>query len=284
VRILCLYVRHGTGQYPEAPGVLDRWYDAHGLLEQRTLWIIDNALPADTPPQELAPGVTLRPGDNRAWEFSAWARALREAATEAADHTVVHFVTSAFHTLYTGYLGHFHAGMLDYVAARGACLGHIDHYDRPITLSGQASAAWVRTCFFFLPMTLARQVQPWAAHTDPTQFFTDPGDTRFRNDAPITPDHQTRIRTWLEGREVGGHTWHSPVGPGEAARFQQKTLAIVNEHSLAVTLRRLGIPLVDYCWLHEQRAVSASQIPAPPSETEQLRLRRRILGIPEPAN
>lgn len=283
MKILCLYVRHGTRNYAEAPAVLDDWYARHGLLGHRTLWVIDNALPTGTPPSR-SPAVVVRAGDNRAWEFSAWEKALREVREESADFTHVHFVTSAFNTLYTRYLEHFNAGMLDYVTARNACLGHLDSYDRPVAVGDQYSESWIRTCFFFLPFAVALKLPKWAAYTDPADFFTGPASTQFRASAPVAPDYQQRIRAWLEGEEIGGHSWHSPIAPGseEIARFQRKTLAIVNEHQCAISLRKLGVPLVDFCWLHTQGPRPHSEIAEPPSEREQLIVRRRILGIPEP--
>ncbi len=281
MKILCLFVRHGTEKYPDALAELDQWYARHGLMGQRTLWIIDNALDAGFRPQVLALDTLLRAGDNQAWEFSAWAHALRDAEVEQIEYDVVHFVTSAFNTLYTTYLGHFCAEMLPYVKTHNVCLGHIDGYDQPVELAGSISRFWIRTCFFFLPAGVISRIATWAAFTDPKAIFSSHESTEFRPDAPLSPDYQRRIRIWLEGQDVGGHTWHSPIGsdPGEVGRFQKKTLAILNEHNFSVTLRRLPTPLVDYCWLWSQRHETSLQQLAVPAETAQLAIRRRILGI-----
>ena len=84
-----------------------------------------------------------------------------------------------------------------------------------------------------------------------------------------------------EGKEVGGHKWHSPIrsGPDEVERFQRKTLAILNEHSLSITLRNLPARLVDFCWLWSLRQTPDFQTIDPPDEMAQLTVRRRILGI-----
>jgi hypothetical protein len=276
-------VRHGTAQYPEALAVLDRWYENHGLSTQRTLWIIDNALNAEFRPEVVAPHTLLRAGDNRAWEFSAWEQALRQAAAEKVPFDIVHFVTSAFNTLYTGYLNHFHREMLTYAITRNAGLGHIDSYPQPMQLGKATFQAWVRTCFFFLPRSAAQRLSPWATYQDPTEFFAAPDSRQFRPDAPLGTSYQSYLAAWLEGREIGGNSWHSPVrhGEGENIRFQRKTLAILNEHSLAITLLQAGIRLVDFCWLFSLRETPLSALPDPPAEADQLRIRRRILGIPE---
>ena len=264
VKILCLYVRHGTAAYPESLAVLDHWYQRHGLIDQRTLWIVDNALPPDMAPGVLENGAVLRPGDNRAWEFSAWARAVSEASAEGVEYDFVHFVTSAFNSIYTGYLDHFFTAMLDYVRER---------------------QVWIRTCFFFLPWSCIRNISPWAAYLDPALVFAGPNSRQYRADAPLDAVYQARIIAWLEGQESGGHNWHSPIGQGplENARFQSKTLAILNEHSLAITLRRAGIQLVDYCWLHAFQASPVAIIPDPPAETIQEKIRRKILGFEDPS-
>lgn len=281
MKILCLFVRHGTEKYPDALTVLNQWYERHNLLDQRTLWIIDNAQEIECPPKQLGPKVLLRPGNNEAWEFSAWQRAIREAGKELNNFDAVHFVTSAFNTLYTAYLGHFSIRSLKYATVHGICLGHIDSYEQPVTLGGDSSQSWIRTCFFFLPVSLASHVATWQPYCDPALFFSSPELSSFRRDAPLSSDYQQRIRIWLEGHEVGGHTWHSPIASGheEVERFQKKTLAILNEHNFSITLRKWGIQLADFCWLWSQRDESAFGKMVVPAEMDQLAIRRRILGI-----
>lgn len=281
MKILCLFVRHGTKSYPDALRVLDRWYEKQGLLDQRTLWILDNSLPGGTPLQDVAPGVQLRAGNNDAWEFSTWERALNEARKEQLNYDVVHFVTSAFNTLYTTYLDHFFPEMLNYVIERNVCLGHIDGYDRVVRVGDATSQSWIRTCFFFLPWTLAATLSPWVTYSDSSRLFASPDTRQFKEDAPIDENYQRTIALWLQGGEIGGHTWHTPVGQesGENSRFQHKTVAILNEHRLAVTVRRMGIRLTDFCWLHSFRTTPVPVISDPPVETAQIEIRRKILGF-----
>jgi len=283
VKILCLFVRHGSEQYPDALPLLDQWYERHGLLGERTLWIIDNARPPGQLPQALGPRILLRSGDNQAWEFSAWSQAIRQAQTEGVRCDLVHFVTSAYNTLYTEYLQHFRPDMLAYVTAHNSCLGHIDSSPQPNRLGPTESQYWTRTCFFFLSWATAQRVNPWAAFGQPELFFAGADSRQFRPDAPLSADYRSHITSWLEGQEMGGHTWHSPVGDGahENRRFQLKALAILNEHRLAITLRAAGIRLVDFCWLHAQRETPVARLPNPPPELAQLMVRRKILGIPE---
>jgi hypothetical protein len=283
MKVLCLFVRHGIEQYPNAIAELDAWYAKQGLLEQRLLWIIDNSLPQGTPPQEIGPAVILRAGDNSAWEFSAWASAIEDARLLPRVE-VVHFVTSAFNTLYTRYLEHFRPEMLSFVTERRVCMGHIDSYSQPVFIRGIPSSSWIRTCFFFLNRDLAFTPRPWAPFADESEVFKT-GDGRvFRPEAPLSADYQAYITRWLEGHDQGGHQWHSAVGRGaeEAQRFRRKTLAILNEHQLAIQLRSEGIALTDFCWLWTVTiGILPTQWPVNASECDQLRTRRHVLGIPE---
>jgi hypothetical protein len=283
VKILCLFVRHGTVAYPDALEVLDQWYEKHGLLDQRQLWILDNSLATDVPARGVAPGVELRTGDNEAWEFSTWERAVAEASAENSSYDIVHFVTSAFNTLYTGYLDHFFPDMLDYVIERNVCLGHVDGYDIPIRMGDVSSQSWIRTCFFFLPWKQASTMSPWATYRTPQLIFENSSSRQFRANAPIDKNYQARLVSWLEGDEMGGHRWHTPVSreSADTSRFQYKTLAILNEHQLAINFRQAGIRLVDFCWLHAFRTTPVPIISDPPEEALQMKIRRKLLGFQE---
>jgi hypothetical protein len=173
--------------------------------------------------------------------------------------------------------------MLAYVVTRNTCLGHVDSSSESLCLDGTDSNAWVRTCFFFLPRFVAGTLSPWVAHRDAAVFFKSPFSREFRPEAPLSLNYQAHITSWLEGRKIGGHEWHSPVasGPKEDSRFQRKTLAILNEHRLTIALRAAGVRLTDFCWLNSLREIPLANQPDSPSETDQLKIRRRILGIPE---
>src|SRR5690606_9405107 len=101
----------------------------------------------------------------------AWSVAMRQVCAENSAFDAIHFVTSAFNTLYTEYLNHFQPAMLSYVLSLGTCLGHIDSYPHPVRLRENLSQSWIRTCFFFLPTSIACSISPWVAFADPAHFF-----------------------------------------------------------------------------------------------------------------
>ncbi|HEY4301541.1 MAG TPA: hypothetical protein VGM73_11745 [Candidatus Didemnitutus sp.] len=286
MKILCLLVRFGENHHPEARQELAAWYERHGAGLDVTFWVLDNSLSPDSIPRHEDGRTWIRAGDNRAWEFSAWARALHEAESEGVAYDVVHFVTSSFNTLYTGYLDHFSPPMLEMVLQKGIGLGHIDGHPKGFRLQDREFKSWIRTCFFFLARSTARSVTEWAHFRATDRFFSHADAATFRPDAPLSPAYREHLAAWLTGAEIGGHRWHSPVGAGEAEirRFQSKVLAIINEHRLSLHLREIGVPLVDFCWLHLQGVAANSDTPRIVAENEQLVVRRRHLGIPEPGS
>lgn len=284
MKVLCLFVRYGLGRYPNAIAELDAWYAKQGLLEQRELWVIDNSLPPGTFPTLLRPGVVLRAGDNRAWEFSGWTSALAEAAT-APGIEVIHIVTSAFNTLYTGYLDHFRPEILSLVASNRVCAGHIDSYPEPIELDGHRSDHWIRSCFFFVGQRQIAHLPPFVRFDCATEVFSGENDTSFHFAAPLSSAYQQLIVDWLCGGEIGGYRWHSPVklGREEIKRFQDKTLAILNEHRFSIGLRERRWILGDFCWLsHTYDPTNAIAIP---SGRRQIDFRNTFLekGVADPS-
>ena len=77
-------------------------------------------------------GSLLIGGDNRSWEFSGFDRALDFLGAEVWSYYFVHFATSAFNTLYVAYLERFEPSLLEVVANRAVCVGHIDCYNEPV--------------------------------------------------------------------------------------------------------------------------------------------------------
>ena len=116
---------------------------------ERTVLVVDNALPAWSI-EERGPRVLIG-GDNDAGEFSAFDRAVQFIGSDIWRYDFVHFATSAFNMLYVGYLGRFDAALLDAVAGRPVCLGHIDCYNDAVEILGVRTQHWIRSCFFLLP-------------------------------------------------------------------------------------------------------------------------------------
>ncbi len=249
-RILTILARYGTDAYPRAEQDIDAFFARRLPGIDRTTIVVDNALPRGY--VETLPDGFLIGGDNHAREFSAFDRAIDFIGSNIWSYDLVHLATSAFNTLYVAYLDRFDAGVLDAIAGRPACLGHIDCYNEPIELLTFRSQHWMRSCFLFVPPAEVKALGRFAAISDGRRFFSGNPDDPFRRDAPLSPNYRNYITTWLTGGDIGqGVEWHSSFAltRDTLPAFEQKTISILNEQLLSVRLRALGCRLVDVTWL-----------------------------------
>ncbi len=254
LRVGCVLARYGVDQYADALEKVDCFYAEHLPDVVRTTVVVDNALPR-TKLRMLRSDTTLIGGDNSYWEFSAWDRGLAQLDRMKERVDLIHVVTSAFDTLYTGYIDKFNSSLLKEVSRAKACVGHIDHFDRPVEVLARESQHWIRTSFFFLPASaiLALRSMVSFEHTE-ERFTADPAHP-FKANAPISKQFQDYILSWLTGEGTGqGVTWHSRFTLNDETfpYFRAKALAMVNEHLLSLRLRELGFPLIDVGWLAGQ--------------------------------
>lgn len=253
MRILTLFVRHGTTKYGEALEDLRRFHRTRLPGVDHDILVIDNALqgPVTDPPASHE----LIAGSNRSWEFSAWDEGLVHVGSRVWGYDLVHLVTAAHGELYTRYIDRFDEPMLDLVAGRGAAVGHIDCYNEPVELLGCNTQSWLRTSFLFVPPAELATLGSLVGVHDGAAFFSGDPEHPFRTDAPLSERYCGYIIDWLTGPGTGqGTTWHSrfELSAETLAFFEAKALAILNEHLLAIRLRRQGCALVDATWLATQ--------------------------------
>jgi hypothetical protein len=251
-RVLTLLARHGTEKYTEALPALDRLFRRAMPGVRRRTVVIDNALPEGH--VAVAPGgVTVIGGSNAAWEFSAWDAGLRFAAAELDGYDLVHLATSAFDTLYTGYLRRFDDALLAEGARRRIACGHVDYYAEPVTLFGERSRHWLRSSFVMLPPAELRRLGSLVSVGPERRAALFSGDPAapFRADAPISDSYRRSIIGWLVGDGTGqGMEWHSRFALTAETLdfFERKTLAILNEQMLSLRLQAQGCALADATW------------------------------------
>lgn len=248
-RILSILARAGLTQYATAEEDLAQLFARQLPDASRDVIVVDNLLPADV--REISPHRVLIGGDNACWEFSAFDAAVRHAGARLFEYDWVHLATSAFGQLYTSYLDRFTPAVLAAAAGRAACVCHLDCYNREIVVEGVASQHWARTAFLLLPPAAVAALGSFVSVREPARFFSgDPRDP-FRADAPLSAQYRDYIIQWLTGQDTGqGGAWHSPMTLTAAMlpRFEAKALAILNEHSLSIRLRR-QCALIDVTWL-----------------------------------
>ncbi len=274
LNVLCLFLRYGINDHPQGLPDLQNWYDKKMSGTNVTTWIIDNKLEGEGGGIDLVTGFRLLSGNNEQREFSAFQKVLSQHREEIEAYDVVHFVTSAFNTLFTEYLDYFFVDQLEWVAHRPICLGHIDSYDEPIQIAGETSQSWIRTCFFFMSPETAYSIPNIVSFQEEEQFFDASGE--FLNESSLSENYRQYIAEWLTGKTIQGVSWHSKIP--DTRSFKGKTLAILNEHMLGIRLRKAGISLVDYFWLKENSQALYSMIDQPiPDSLKQVKFRQMHL-------
>jgi hypothetical protein len=262
MRIITLLARHGTATYGDAVAAIDAWFTRQMPDVAHDLLVVDNALP-EHHRESLGPGRTLIGAPNTHWEFSAWERGLLHLGENMDRYDFIHLATSAFRTLYTGYLARFDTSMLGLIRGRAAAVGHIDYYNEPVTIGAFSATvdtgvrSWLRSCFVFLPPLELRLLGSLVSINDPRRFFSGNPQCPFRSDAPLSPNYRQYIIGWLTGRGTGqGVEWHSRFELTKAtlSRFEAKAMAILNEQMMSARLRAQGCALVDATWLAARRA------------------------------
>lgn len=245
MRVICVFLRHGTQSYAGSFERLVAWY--RNWLPEVTVEfvVVDNAISASSP-TETAAGVRVLAGDNRAGEFSGFAAGLRQCPAQVAACDLVHFVTSAYEQNYDRYLEHVEIEALEIAATSPTCLGHIDAYEQGVFLQGSRSRHWMRTCFFFLSPASIAALPAWDNAPPQGQVFDQLGT--FRPGASLDPGYRQRLIDWLTGKPQQGVIYHSPRLTPSA--FERKVMAILREHALAITLRNLGVRLLDFAFSH----------------------------------
>jgi hypothetical protein len=216
------------------------------------LLTLDNALPLSTDPDVSAVNGVVA-GDNRAWEFSAWDKGVQRVGAEIWSFDLVHLVTSAFNTLYTAYIPRVTTDMLKWVAEHPVFLGHIDCFNEPVQLLSYYSQHWTRSCFIFLRPAELKALGSLVTVGRGSGFFSGDPLAPFSAMAPLSANYQRNIISWLTGADIGqGVCWHSAfeLGPDRLRYFEDKTLAILNEHLLSIRLRAMGCAGIDVTWLH----------------------------------
>lgn len=250
MRIATIFVRTGTESFPTAEADVDALFAAQLPGVQREVVVVDNLLPPGVHEQQ-GPRVVVG-GDNSSREFSAFDAGLRHIETRLHEFDWINLVTSAFKTLYTDYLAQFETRLLEAVAGRSVCLGHLDCYNEPVRLLGYPSQHWMRTSFVMLPPAELRLLGTVVSVRDRRPFFSGVPERPFLDDAPLSDRLKQYITDWLTGRDIGqGVVWHSKFVLDEQTLpiFEAKTLAILNEHLLGIRLRSQGCVVADISWL-----------------------------------
>ena len=250
MRVLSIFVRHGTVRYPGAEAALADLFRRQLPDVDRDVVIVDTALtPGDV--RSTREGTVIG-GDNSAREFSGFDAGLAHVGDNLRQYDFINLATSAFRELYRGYLERFQPAVLATAAGRPVYLGHIDCYNEPIQINGSTSQHWIRTSCVFLPPALVSSLGTLVSTGGRERWFSGDPSRPFRADAPLSANFQELIIDWLTGKDIGqGVTWHSRMSldDRDLAAFEQKALSILNEHLLSLRVRAAGSSTIDVTWL-----------------------------------
>lgn len=251
MNLLCLYARHGTESYADAFESLKERYTRHFDQTNVDWVIIDNAMDEDF--QVTLPDGTLLLGASDAFrEFTSWDKALETLRPTLIRYDFVHLVTSAYEQLYNAYIDRIKAPILEMLRGRDIALGHIDMYNDPVHFLGCGSQAWLRSSYLFIPPGPLMRLRSVLSLRDFSAWFTGDPARPFRDDAPISHGMRSDIIGWLTGAGTGqGTEWHSRFELTEKnlPLFEQKSIAIMNEHALSLRLLAQGTNWVDATWM-----------------------------------
>ena len=212
--------------------------------------VVDTALPPHE--AERSERRVVIGGDNSAREFSAFDSGLSFVGDDLWNYDLVNLATAAFRQLYVDYLERFRPDVLDAIAGRSVCLGHIDCYNEAIQVHGCTSQHWVRSSCVFLPPAELRILGTMVSARDRERWFTGNPNDPFHPEAPLSAGYRRMITDWLTGQDIGqGVTWHSRITLDETnlPQFEQKAMAILNEHLFGLRLRAAGCRTIDVTWL-----------------------------------
>lgn len=258
-RILSILARAGVEKYASAESQLAELFARQFPTSSRDVIVVDNLLPPGA--HERTPHREVIGGDNAFWEFSAFDAAIRHVGERLFHYDWVHLATSAFGELYTAYLERFNERLLAAAAGRGVCLCHIDCYNTAIVVEGYPSQHWARTSFIMLPPSELATLGTLVSARSAVRFFSEDPVNPFRHDAPLSEQYRQYIVDWLTGGDIGqGVTWHSSatLTPATLPVFQNKALAILNEHLLSIRLRAQGCLVTDVTWLSAMLAAGGT--------------------------
>lgn len=262
MRVLTLLARHGTRDYADAPDRVAELFRRRAPGVEHVMLIVDNALPAGCV-EPLDGNRTVIGGDNAWHEFSAWDQALRHCRDGLGRFDALHLATSAFDMLYNAYLERFDERTVRLVRDRPVAAGHIDYYPHPVVSGTCVSQHWLRTSFVFLPPHEALRLGSFVSFTDRDALFSGDPARPFRADAPVSPGYRALILDWLTtSRGTGqGTSWHScfDLTWETLPRFENKALAILNEHALSARLRALGCAPIDLTYLSDPDALRRAE-------------------------
>ena len=250
MRMLALMCRYGTEKYPSAYEELSTFLDSRFGGLSKSVLVVDNAKPRAFR-ERLSPDRVLVGGDNSLYEFSGWQTAIASEHEFIAEHDLVLLATEAFTKDYVDYLSLFDEHAAEAAVEGSLCFGHLDAYPEPVTLLGQTSRSWLRSCMLLMSVDALKRITPLVVPEILERFFTDDIQHPFSEQARICDRYQGYLLGWLTGKGLfTGGVYHSQfdLSRETVAHFRRKAACIIHEHHVTLRLETAGITPIDIEW------------------------------------
>jgi hypothetical protein len=135
-------------------------------------------------------------------------------------------------------------------ANRGALVGWVDEYPRPVQLAATRFRQWVDTSLLIAERRTFAQLEPLAVAPTAEELFDDDWRRLFREPSLLSENYRTYLRSYFLGdrpdREFE-HQWYAqaPLTADNCDALKLKLRCVLCEHLLSARARSQGIPLVD---------------------------------------
>ena len=123
----------------------------------------------------------------------------------------------------------------------------------------------------FLPPAELKMLGSLISVAEPVGLFSGDPEAPFRPDAPLSENYRGYLLGWLTGEGTGqGVEWHSrfTLSHDTLPQFQDKVIAILNEHMFSIRLRAQGCAMVDATWLATRAGDISARWPAAGADSE----------------
>ncbi len=213
--------------------------------------IVDNAL-ADHAELAIDHRLHRVSGDNTMREFSGWDRGIAWVERRYTPAPDAIFVLANDTVVRAEKFERVRDIPVDRVEAawRGALVGYVEAYPRPVELFGLSLRQWVDTSLVIAARPTLAALRPFARPFADEELFADDWRRLFREPSPLSENYRAYLKTWLFGERIDGefrHSWHAqePLTESNVDASKAKLRSLLCEHLLSARARARGIPLVD---------------------------------------
>jgi hypothetical protein len=213
--------------------------------------VVDNAAPEPSA-SAIDQDVDRVGGDNSLREFSGWERGIEYVERRHAPQPDAVFVLANDTVARADKHERVAALAADRVAAasRGALVGWVDEYPRPVELFGLTFRQWIDTSLVIAGRATLAALRPLARPFADDELFSTDWRRVFREPSPLSDNYRQYLKTYFLGApavEEFNHGWYAQEGmtPTNFDAFKMKLRCVFCEHLLGARARAQRIPLVD---------------------------------------